>query len=229
MQTFKLDMHVHTKDTSPCGKISGTELVHLYKEAGYQGVVITDHYFDGYFEALSCTNWEEKIEKYLEGYRNAVNEGLKIGFDVILGIELRFQGSANDHLVYGIDEDFLMENRELYKLDLSRFVKLIRGRDILVFQAHPYRSGCTPADPALLDGVEIYNGNPRYESYNDKAYDFAARNNLRMISGSDFHRQEDLARGGIVTSEAIKDAKQLVSVLIQNKAASLIGFENLHR
>ncbi|MBY0545482.1 MAG: GAF domain-containing protein, partial [Gammaproteobacteria bacterium] len=35
--------------------ISAKELVHLYKNEGYDGVVITDHYFNGYFEeALAC-------------------------------------------------------------------------------------------------------------------------------------------------------------------------------
>ena len=44
MEKFLLDMHMHTKETSSCGEVPAAEGVRLYKEAGYQGVMITDHY-----------------------------------------------------------------------------------------------------------------------------------------------------------------------------------------
>jgi len=34
-----------------------------------------------------------------------------------------------------------------------------------------------------------------------------------LTSGSDFHRLDDLARGGIITEVEIKDIKQLVQIL----------------
>ena len=45
--------------------------------------------------------------------------------------------------------------------------------------------------------------------------------NKILTSGSDFHNLEDLARGGIVTTEEIKDIKQLVKVL-KNKEYKVI-------
>ena len=42
-----LDTHVHTSQVSPCGKVPAEEMIELYKEAGYGGVIITDHYYKG--------------------------------------------------------------------------------------------------------------------------------------------------------------------------------------
>lgn len=82
-------------------------------------MVITDHYYDGFFEALHGMSWNNKIDMYLKGFRLAEEEGKKTGVNILLGMELRFKENFNDYLVYGIDEDFLKHNKELYKLNLS--------------------------------------------------------------------------------------------------------------
>ena len=222
MSFYKYDTHVHTSETSPCGWVSAAELVHLYKDAGFHGIAITDHYFDGFFEALGDMSWEEKVDNYLKGYKIALSEGKKIGLNVILGMEIRFGSNPNDYLVYGIDEEFLKENRELYNLDLSRFRDLIRNKPILMYQAHPFRPYIVPADPELLDGVEVHNGNPRHNSHNEKALEFAKKYGLKELSGSDFHQYEDLARGGIIVTEPVNSSGDFVGILSENKVADLI-------
>lgn len=224
MKAFKFDAHVHTSETSPCGKIKGSELVHLYKKAGYSGVIITDHYHDGFFEGLfnSKVSWEEKVDSFLRGYLSAYNEGRKIGINVILGMEINFAPFDIDFLVYGIDETFLKENEKLYSLNLGTFRELIRDKEVLLYQAHPCRPPITPADPALLDGVEVYNGNPRHTSGNKPAYAFAVENKLKMISGSDFHEAGDLARGGIILPENVDNEKDLLQMLKNDGILGLI-------
>ena len=93
---------------------------------------------------------------------------------------------------------------------------------ILIYQAHPFRPGITPAPLGLIDGIEVYNGNPRQNSNNNTALAFARQNNLRMISGSDFHRLPDLARGGLILPEAVEDSRGLVRVLKRNEGIQLI-------
>ena len=229
MQTYKYDTHVHTSQTSPCGRIPAERLVQMYKAAGYQGAIITDHYFDEYFEYMDCKEWKQKVNRFLEGYRAALCEGQKIGFDIILGMELRFQENLNDYLVYGFDESFLFGNKELYKLGLNKFRQLVKGMDILIYQAHPFRSWVNQADPELLDGVEVFNGSHQFDSLNHKAYGFAEDNGLKMISGSDFHNEQDLARGGIVIPERIGTPKELVYVLNENRIIELIAREECVR
>lgn len=223
MNSYIFDTHVHTSETSPCGKIDGAMVSRLYKNAGYHGIVITDHYYDGYFNSLKIRNWEDKVEYFLQGYRNAYKEGQKIGLNVLLGIEIRFTENFNDYLVYGIDEEFLVENPMLYKLGLREFKKLIKGTDALIYQAHPYRLLISPANPQYLDGVEVFNGNPRHNSRNHRALKFANENNLKMISGSDFHQNQDLAIGGIILPENPETSIEFSGLLNDNRIIELIS------
>lgn len=222
MKQFKYDIHVHTSETSKCGMIPGKELVRMYKKAGYRGVVITDHYYAGFFKRLRGKSWDEKIDLYLKGYNNASEEGKKQGVHVIPGIEITFPENFNDYLVYGIDEDFLKVNRELYRLGLKDFRKLIEGSGILLVQAHPFRPFMIPANPLLLDGIEVYNGNPRHNANNHLSLAYAQKHRLKMLSGSDFHQEEDLARGGIIVSEEISTPAGLVDVIRNDRIDELI-------
>jgi predicted metal-dependent phosphoesterase TrpH len=220
---YKFDTHVHTAETSLCAQIGARDAVRLYKEAGYDGIVITDHYYQELFDNLGETTWEYKINRYLQGYRNAREEGNKLGLKVLLGIELRFTENPSDYLVFGITKEFLIENPELYKLGIKNFKRLIAKEDILIFQAHPYRMGMIVADPQDLHGVEVYNGNPRHNSRNDKAHQFAVDNGLLMSSGSDFHQTEDLARGGIVFLNELQTSSELVHALRCNSVSRLLS------
>ncbi len=222
MKTYLYDTHVHTAETSPCGKVSALKLVQMYKIAGYHGIVITDHYFDEYFESLNNKTWEDKVDSFLRGYRLARHEGEKIGLNVLLGMEIRFVENLNDYLVYGFDEEFLKGNKELYKLNLKTFKRLSEDNGLLVFQAHPFRFWVTPANPLFLDGVEVYNGNPRHDSRNHLAQVFAGENNLLEISGSDFHQKEDIKRGGIILSDAPSTSRELSELMVNGKVLKLI-------
>ena len=219
---YKYDTHVHTAETSLCARVGGAEAARLYKAAGYDGIVITDHYYKEYFDNIPGKNWGEKIDVYLKGYRNAYNEGIKIGINVILGMELRFTEIWSDYLIYGIDEDFLKNNKDLYNLGLRKFKELVSDKNILIFQAHPFRIGITPASPCFLDGIEAYNMNPRHEARNHMAYSYARDNNLKMSSGSDFHEHEDLGRGGIILTKRVDTSKELVDAINNNLINGLI-------
>ena len=106
----------------------------MYKAAGYDGIVVTDHYHRGYFEKnfysrqAKQATWSEKIDKYLSGYKGALEAGKRLGLTVLLGMEIRFDGSSNDYLVYGVDEAFLRENPELYSLGLSNFRRCLQEK-----------------------------------------------------------------------------------------------------
>lgn len=228
MSSYRYEIHTHTQEVSSCGYVDAAVAVQMHKDAGYQGIIITDHFNEDYFESLDSMTWEEKIDCYLRGYKKAVEEGLKIDMDILWGLELRFIENDNDYLVYGVDEDFLKEIPDFYKSNLIDFMKRIEQReDILVFQAHPFRDGCKLADPLIVHGLEIYNGNPRHDSRDELAAKVAFENNLLVISGSDFHRPGDLATSGILLPERITTDRDLVSVLKKNLWDSLITKESV--
>ena len=41
---MKIEMHVHTSEGSSCAKAEAQEIVKAYGEAGYDAIVITNHF-----------------------------------------------------------------------------------------------------------------------------------------------------------------------------------------
>lgn len=41
---YKYELHCHTDEVSLCGKVPAGEIAEMYRQAGYSGIVITDHY-----------------------------------------------------------------------------------------------------------------------------------------------------------------------------------------
>ena len=111
LTSYKYELHVHTSECDRYALLSARELVHLYKEAGYDGMVITDHYIEYFYknwfpDELEGLTHEQQVTRWLKGFRTAKEEGDKIGFVVLPGAEVRFNGYPNDYLIYGIRDDF---------------------------------------------------------------------------------------------------------------------------
>ena len=45
--SYTYETHLHTCRASLCGKSEGSEHVRYYKELGYTGIFVTDHFFGG--------------------------------------------------------------------------------------------------------------------------------------------------------------------------------------
>lgn len=219
---FRLDTHVHTSESSRCGKLSARDTVDLYKQCGYDAIVITDHYQGPVFEEFGDElSWDQKLTQYLKGYHAALERGKEVGLTVLLGAELRFPGRANDYLVFGIDEEFLKAYPRLYERPIAGVKKLLSEHNCLLFQAHPFRNNTDRDYWQLLDGMEVYNANERHDSKNDKAKAFAEKHNLIGISGSDCHRAQDVGRGGLVFEQPVRSGLELVEAL-KNRRFELI-------
>ncbi len=218
MSGYYIDTHVHTNEVSPCGKVPAQTMIRLYKAAGYAAVCVTDHYFKGYFEKMGDIPWKEKGERYCRGYFTARELGEKLGIRVYFGQEMRFYDHANDFLVYGISPEDLLANPELYNMTLDTYRGFAHAHGAVIFQAHPFRTPpCAPANPAWLDGVEVYNGHPDHNSRNALAQQFSEMCHLPASSGSDFHRPHHLARGGIIVSHMPRDEKELGRMLVTHE------------
>ena len=198
---MKIELHAHTKEVSPCAHVGAADVVRAYKQAGYDAIVITDHFNWYVLDAANTDDTVKRVDHYLTGYRLAGQEGEKCGIKVILGVEVALRNCGpEDYLIYGATEKMLYDNPFLYDLSLKDLRKVCNKYNALLFQAHPFREYLKPADPALLDGVEVNNGNPRHNSHNDLAVEWAKKYNLIAGSGSDFHQSQDIARGGIITN-----------------------------
>ncbi len=208
---FKTELHAHTSEVSPCGHVTAPEVADRFIAQGYTSLVITNHYCDYVIDPLKGT-WREKMDYYLHPY-HLMREHAGDRLNIILGCELRFEGSINDYLIYGITEEFLRENPDLHKMSLRSFSELAHENEMLVVQAHPFRNGMVVVNPAYLDGMETFNGTPTYDGRNLIADAWAKRYNLLRTSGSDFHNPDQYGTGGILTNAAIRTGEELIAVL----------------
>lgn len=213
----KYEMHLHTSECDICAAVSGSEAVRLYKAAGYDGMVVTNHYFSMFSEWYGIEQTEENHRRYLDrwllGYREALAEGEKIGFSVFLGAEVRFDGAnINDYLVYGLSEDDIYNLPYLNKLSNVKEMISLLPENALVVHAHPFRCGMTVEDPSLLFGIEVHNGGTDAHR-NELARLYAEHYGKKQLSGSDFHAARHLARGGIETEKTVRNYEELLSIL----------------
>ncbi len=216
MKKYLYEMHLHTHETSNCAHIAAKVAIEDYIKAGYDGIVVTDHLSSSTYMKYGreLLPWNKKVDFFLRGYK-AMKKAAAGRINVLLGMELRFRTSEgdNDYLVYGITKEFLYSHPELLTLNIRQFYKLAQENGFLVFQAHPFRFGMKVTNPKYLDGVEIFNGNPRHNSNNDIAEMWAKKYGLMVTSGSDYHELDDLGSGGIWFNKEITDNKTLIEEL----------------
>ncbi len=191
------EMHCHTGEFGWCAHVPAAQLVHDYIQAGYDGIGITNHYTQVHFDAMPEQDWAGKIDRYLAGYY-AAKEAAGSQIDIRLGIELRFPGSNNDYLVYGLDRDFLLAFPRLYEMGIEAFSKFALEHDLYFGQAHPFRDGCTLASPRYIQGIEVFNGSPPIEgNHNELSLAMGYSHPWIQTAGSDYHNLGDVARAGV--------------------------------
>ncbi len=210
----KFEIHCHTADIDPVSEMTPELLVDSYMAKGYDGIVVTNHYFHTLYEwypELNGASNEAFLEKYLRGYREVKAYGESRGITVLPGTEVRFDGNPSDYLVYGLTEDWFYEHPGLNFMNLDDFLKIL-PKDALVVQAHPFRDNMKITPPCKLFGVEVYNGRTKPDR-NAVADFWADTENLRKTAGSDCHKRFDIAKGGIVFTEDVTDASSFVAAL----------------
>lgn len=221
MNGYLYDPHTHTKETSECGHIPAAEVVDRYLEAGFAGLVVTDHLHPEYLSHIDTEHdWDKVIDRYLCGYKASKARGDEVGFDVILGAELRFPENDNDYLVYGIDEAWLRANPYVCCMSAQEFYDKFHN-EVLIIHAHPYRNGNTVVFEDAVHGAELLNAHPRHDNHNDLALELCHRHpDFYRLAGSDTHQIGDECRAGVVLPERVKDSYAYKS-MIENRRFQL--------
>ncbi len=185
---YKYETHMHTSQGSGCGRATGAEHARFYKDAGYQGIFVTDHFFGGNTAVPRTGAWKDRINHFCSGFEDAWNEGRKIGLDVFFGWEQNFNG--DEYLIYGLSKQFLLDNPDIEHWTRREQYDNIRAAGGCVIQAHPFRmrdylSAIRVCD-VFADGVEVANaGNtPAQDAY---AARYVQAKGLYTIAGSDNH------------------------------------------
>lgn len=210
---YKYELHCHTGEVSTCADAPAAETVEKYKNAGYSGIVITDHFSGLTFQPYDYFNIKKNAEHYLKGYKAALAAAGK-DFTVLLGMEIRFLFTTNDYLVYGATEDFVKNSGNFLFGNLKTLYNKVKSNGMLLVQAHPFRGYVRRANPKYLDGVEVYNGKSKNPQENENSLLWARGEGLSLLtSGSDYHHPNSKISGGIETDEKIKTNSDLLRIL----------------
>ena len=119
---YKYETHLHTAPVSKCARASVRENLEYYKELGYDGVFVTNHFIDGNINADRSLPYDELIEFYCTDYEEAVRLSDEIGIKVFFGVELSYGGT--DFLVYGLDKEWYLSHPEIRDMGKSEELKL---------------------------------------------------------------------------------------------------------
>lgn len=199
---------MHTIEGSACGRSTGKEMVQAYKAAGYTGVFVTDHFFNGNCAIDRSLSWEKKVEQFCKGYENAKEEGDKIGLDVFFGFE--YCVDAADFLVYNLSKEWLLKYPDIDKWEPRKAFAQIHADGGFIVHAHPFRErdyiNHIHLFPRDVDGVEIINGGQlEYPLMNERAKIYAMMYELPVTSGSDSHFAGGLPGCGVEVEKRIEE------------------------
>jgi hypothetical protein len=188
MTQYLYETHLHTREASACGKSSGAEYVKRYKDMGYTGIIITDHFYRGNNAINKSLPWHDWVHQFCQGYEAAKEEGSRRGLDVFFGWEETFTG--DDYLVYGLDKEWLLEHPEVKSWTRKQQFDEVRQHNGCVVQAHPFRQydyiNRVCLSTGCVDAVEAANsGND--PSFDSLAWQYAKSLKLPIIAGSDIH------------------------------------------
>lgn len=218
---YKIETHLHTSEGSPCGKLPAAEIVEFYHKAGFKTVFVTDHFVSRLIHSQGQGSWEEKMERYMLGYRNAKAAGDAFGMNILFAAEFQFADSKRHYLVYGIDQSFLNTYPNLDQLSLAEFMPIAKKHGLFMVQAHPFRDMTNTPTPEYVDGLEVINSNPRHLPYDELAEETAAQYHLYRTAGSDAHRPEDVGKAYMMSEKEICTVEEFIA-LVKSGAAVLV-------
>ncbi|GHU22610.1 hypothetical protein FACS1894172_12350 [Spirochaetia bacterium] len=191
---FLYETHLHTSPESACAVAHGPDYVQGYIDAGYTGIIVTNHFFRGNTGLDRSLPWAEWVKQFYRGYEDTYNEGLRRGLDVFFGWEETYDDS-DDYLVYGLDKEWLLNHPEAKHWTRREQYEQVHLAGGCVVQAHPFRQVYYISEinlsPYLVDAVEVANGGNE-QSFDALAFRYAQKNGLPMTAGSDIHSTDQL-------------------------------------
>ncbi|MDR0378087.1 MAG: PHP domain-containing protein [Spirochaetaceae bacterium] len=223
---YLYETHLHTAQGSACANSRGRDYIRHYKDKGYTGVIVTDHFFNSNTAIDLDMPWKRWVEEYCRGYEEARQEGERIGVDVFFGWEESFDG--DDYLVYGLGKEWLLEHPEAARWTVPQQYRAVHKYGGCVVHAHPFRyRGYIPRiylSPRWVDAVEAAN------SANDPSSDalamcYAKSQGLPVTAGSDIHGVNQLKTGpvfGVCLDKKMETIQDYVRAIRTGAIAGLL-------
>ena len=213
---YKYETHLHTAPVSKCATASVREHLEFYKNLGYDGIFITNHFVGGSIRIDRNAPYEEQIEFYFSDYEEGLKLSEEIGIKVFCGVELSYKGA--DFLIYGLSKKWYLENPQIMEMEIREKLKFFADNGALVIQAHPFREASYISHirlfPRNIHGTEIVN-TTKTDFENEMAKIYAEKYNLIEFAGTDNHHvNEDKHKlGGMESERPIKDEQDFINAV----------------
>lgn len=215
---MKLDMHCHTKEGSPDGKLELLENIKLLKEKGYQGMLITDH--NSY-----------KAYRYYKKLSDKPDD-----FVVLKGIE--YDTINAGHILIIMPTGAKLPILELRGLPLLLLIEIVHLYGGILGPAHPYGEKFLSITNTLrgklsediyrkFDFIEGYNACEDADS-NMRAMSLAKRFDLPCFGGSDSHKPDCAGLGYTILQEDIASETELIEYIRSKKPTMIGGLHYTH-
>lgn len=208
-----IDLHTHTVGISKCCKLPTEEILRNTKEAGLDGIVLTNHY--SYHHMREGEDFPTLSKRFVREFHDVKAAGDAMGVRVFFGIEVSMANYKGVHvLVYGVDEDFLLRNPFLCDATQEALYQLVKSNGGVMVQAHPYRKNIDRLlDPAYLDGIEL-SCHPKYDgTHQEELTAIAQKHGLLLTAGGDYHGDTYRTHCGIYLPETVTNGVELGAYL----------------
>lgn len=224
---FKYETHLHTSPVSRCAGATVRQQLEFYKNHGYDGVFITNHFIDGNCTPAADLSYSEKMDYFFSDYEQGVEIGKELGIKVFCGVESSYHGT--DFLIYGLDKEWYKAHPEINQMSINDKLTFLTENGALVVHAHPFREAGYISHirlfPRNVRGVEVFNA-CRNELENKMAKIYAEEYKLIPFSGSDNHHAGSgvCVLGGMCTEDKpIESEREFIDAVLEGRATPFIN------
>lgn len=228
---YVYETHLHTSESSACAANTGDEMARACYEAGYTGIIVTNHFVYGNTNIDRKLPWTEWVEAFCKGFEAAKAEGDRLGLQVFFGWESCYQGT--EFLIYGLDKQWLLSHPEIKDATIEEQYRMVHRDGGMVIHAHPFRKeDYIPKIrlfPEYVDGAECVNAthscklskshnNPLFD---EQAIQYAKEYDLPMTAGSDVHRTA-LLYGGMAFAHKLTGIADYITAVKERREYLLL-------
>ncbi len=215
---MKLDLHCHTKEGSPDGKLELLENIEILKEKGYHGMLITDH------DSYKAYRYYKKLTRKPED------------FLVLKGIE--YDTIDAGHMLIIMPTNVKLPILELRGLPLVLLIEIVHHYGGIIGPAHPCGEKFLSIGNTLrgkmseniykrFDFIEGFNACEDTDS-NMRAMTIAEKFKLPCFGGSDSHKADCAGLGYTILQEDITCETDLINYILSGKPTMAGGRHYTH-
>jgi hypothetical protein len=217
---YRYETHLHTSPVSKCGRYSVRDNMEFYKEIGYDGIFLTNHFIDANIGCDRTLPYAEQIEFFFTDVEEGERLAEEIGIKFFWGVETSYLGT--DFLVYGLSKEWYLSHPEIMDVTRKEMLTMMAEDGALIVHAHPFREAGyidhVRLFPYHVHAVEVDNcGNKPFQ--NEMATKYADCYNLSHSAGSDNHTSRFATRlAGVEFETPIRDIDDFITRMKNGEA-----------